>query len=90
MARLIFTEGFVEDVADKVELATKRAQIQAACRLLADFPEMGLPSPRTTLKEAFGEGIRTIPVSPFTVVYEYSAPLETVYVLGLMHGRQVR
>ncbi len=90
MAKLRFAQGFVDDVADKVEHPSKVAQIQAACSLLADFPEMGSPIARDPLRKRYGDSVRTLPASPFVIVYEYHADLDEVRILGLMHGRQVR
>ncbi len=90
MAEARYAEGFVEDVVEKVGQAAKVAQIKAACSLLADFPEMGSPLARASIRSAFGDSVRTLPASPFVIVYEYHRESDEVHVLGLMHGRQVR
>ncbi len=90
MAKVRYAEGFVEDVVEKVEQPAKVAQIRAACNLLADFPEMGSPLVRASIRSTFGASVRTLPASPFVIVYEYLKELDEVRILGLMHAKQVR
>lgn len=89
MARLIYTEGFLEDML-LVELPSKRSQIMETVGLLERFPELGSAHVRTSMAHAFGRGVRKLPVSPFFVVYEYHEAKDEVVILGLMPQRLVR
>lgn len=90
MAKVRLSEGFIEDVVSKVELASKRAQIRAGVDLLGSFPEMGTSDLPASLARKYGAGIRKLSASPFVIVYEYLPDLDEVRVLGLYHERTVR
>ncbi len=89
MARLLYTEQFVSDMA-QIDLASKREQVLDACDRLASFPLMGTADMPLSLLREYGRGIRKLVVRPFTVVYEYVEETDEVHVLGLVYGRAVR
>ncbi len=89
MASLVYTEGFVDDVA-RVELPSKRAEIFHYAAMLADFPEAGSPNVAASVADEFGNGIRKLAVRPFLIVYEYREVDDAVYFLGLVHQKRAR
>ena len=89
MARLVYTEGFVDDVA-RVELPGKRDEIFRYVAMLADFPEAGSPVVAASVADRFGNGVRKLAVRPFLVVYEYRKAEDAVYFLGLVHQKRAR
>lgn len=89
MARLRLAEQFVEDVAT-VYSPRLRNRIVATLKMLASFPESGAPVTSPSLVREFGCMARTCSVSPYVLVYEYSADQDVVDVHGLVPSRIVR
>jgi plasmid stabilization system protein ParE len=86
MPSLIYTEGFVDDMA-QVELASKRQEIFRYTDLLSEFPELGSRNVAKSIVETYGDFVRKLVVKPFLIIYEYHADEDTVYILGLDHQR---
>ncbi|HIW75639.1 MULTISPECIES: type II toxin-antitoxin system RelE/ParE family toxin [Gordonibacter] len=86
MPELIYTEGFVADVA-QIRFESKRNEIKRRVDLLSGFPELGSPNLPRSLVEQYGDTVRKLVVSPFLIVYEYHEDEDTVYLLGLIHQR---
>lgn len=89
MARLVYTEGFVDDLA-RVERASKRDEIFHYAAMLADFPKAGSPNVAASVVEEYGSALRKLAVRPFLVVYEYREDEDAVYFLGLVHQKKAR
>lgn len=87
MARLVFTEGFLQDAA-RVSSPDKLAEIERAVRLLEDFPELGSRNVPRSVEARHGGGLRRLSVPPFVVVYRWLEEDGEVAVLGMMHGRE--
>ncbi len=89
MARLVYTEGFADDVA-RVELTRTREEIFRHVAMLADFPKAGSSNVATSVIDEFGSDIRKLAVRPFLIVYEYREAENVVYLLGLVHQKRAR
>lgn len=90
MAKPIYTEGFVEDLAQSPQAIQRRAQIKAACELLQTFPELGTSTVARSLAKKCGSRIRKLSASPFVIVYEFNPETDEVYFYGLEHERNIR
>lgn len=86
MPELIYTQGFVEDLA-RVQLASKREEIFGHIDLLADFPELGSANVPESIMQSYGIRIRRLAANPFLIIYEYREDEDAVYLLGLDHQR---
>ena len=89
MARLVYTEGFVDDAA-RIELPRKREKLFRHVAMLADFPKAGSPNVAASVVDEFGGGIRKLALRPFLLVYEYREAEDAVYLLGLVHQKRAR
>ena len=89
MARLVYTEGFVDDLA-RIQLSAKRKEIFRYIAMLADFPKAGSTNVAASVVDEFDSGIRKLTVQPFLVVYEYHETEAAVCLLGLVHQKRAR
>ena len=91
-ARLVIAQAASADQTDilidlntvaGLQTATKyRARLRAVYERLADHPASG---PR---RPALGPNIRIGVVTPYIVIYEYTASDDTVTILRIIHGRR--
>lgn len=86
MSELIYTDGFVADVA-QIPFESERDEIKRHVDLLSGFPELGPSTLPRPLVEQYGGTVRKLVVSPFLIVYEYHEDEDAVYLLGLIHQR---
>lgn len=92
MARLIATARFrsdTDDILDYLErLAGSRVaenyghRFRATIDRLVQFPQSGAPRP------ALGQNARIAIVSPYILIYDYTAEDETVVLLRVLHERR--
>ena len=89
MARIIYTNGFIEDLSfvysDKV-----LNDIRKALDAIETFPNIGSSDIPQSVVEDFGSNVRKAIVKPFDLVYEYDEPADTVIVYGLVPFRRAR
>ncbi len=86
MARLIFSDTFVDALAD-VQSERVYQRIITLVSYLEHMPEMGSPDVPEAARRRFGEGARKLVASPFDVLYLYDADRDEVHVDGLVHQR---
>lgn len=86
MSELIYTEGFIADIA-QIRFESKRNEIKRHVDLLSGFPELGASTLPRPLVEQHGTTVRKLVVSPFLIVYEYREEEDVVYLLGLIYQR---
>lgn len=86
-AEVRIADEFVYDIA-AIDSPHVLSEIRTSVELLATNPEMGSPNVRRSLKAAFGEGIRKIPVSTFVIIYRYENGV--VDVLACVYGPRIR
>lgn len=86
-AQLRIADEFVYDLA-AITSPKVLDQIRSAVRLLSRHPEMGSPNVRKSLRKAFGNGLRKLPVSTFVVIYRYEDGI--VDVLACVYGPRIR
>ncbi len=89
MPEILFTEGFLNDIA-QVLLASKRKEIMDAISLLSDMPEIGSSIVPQSIRRKYGKTVRKLVVAPFDVVYEYHAERNEVHILALIHQRMAQ
>lgn len=89
MAEVLFTEGFLEDMA-QVERADKRREIMRVLALLPHTPEIGSRALPPSIRASYGDTVRKLVIAPFDVIYEYHGDKDEVHVLALIHQRQAR
>lgn len=89
MAKMILTEGFVDDLSfvnsDKV-----LDDIRRVLGAIEAFPRIGSTDIPRSIVEAYGPGILKAVVKPFDVVYEYDEGADTVIVYALVPFRRAR
>lgn len=89
MARMVYTEGFLED-ASYVYSPRVQENLASALAAIEAFPRIGSQSIPTSIKERFGDGVLKVVVKPFDLVYEYLEEADTVVVYGLVPFRAAR
>lgn len=85
-ATLRIADEFVEDLA-LIYSGTLLSRIHTVLNQLPQFPDMGSPNVRPSLIQQYGEGIRTLSISSFVLVYRHRD--EVVDVLALIHGPRI-
>lgn len=85
-ATLRIADEFVEDLA-LIYSGTLLNRIHTVLNQLPQFPDMGSPNVRPSLIQQYGEGIRTLSISSFVLVYRHRN--EVVDVLALIHGPRI-
>lgn len=86
MARLLFSDSFVDDLA-QVQSQRVYRRIISLVSYLENMPEMGSPDIPEAARKRYGNGARKLVASPFDVLYVYDAERDEVHVDGLVHQR---
>ena len=86
MASLIITDGFRADLLT-VESDRVFEHILDVVDLLQTVPTMGSLDVPISIRRAFGNGVRKVPIGPFDIVTLYDEGADTVTVAGLVHQR---
>ena len=86
MARLLFSDSFVEDLS-RVQSQRVYRRIVSLVSYLESMPEMGSPDIPAAARRRYGNGARKLVASPFDVLYVYDAEHDEVHVDGLVHQR---
>ncbi len=83
---VVFTNLFAEQL-DEVFSKTAYQKIKRRILTLARFPAIGSPTPRASLIDRFGSGIRISPVAGFVIIYRETD--ESIELLALVFGRTI-
>lgn len=86
MASLRITDGFRTDLL-AVESDRVFNHIMSVVELLQVVPTMGSRNLPASIRRAYGDGARKVPVAPFDVVTLYDEDADVVTVVGLVHQR---
>lgn len=88
MARLVITEGFVDDLA---QVWSKRiaARVRDSLRNLETFPELGSTLLPVGMRRKYGESVRRLTVAPFDIIYEFDSQSDCVSVYALVPCRRI-
>lgn len=89
MARVVFARDFLVN-RSFVSSARQRDRIDEALRSLARMPLMGTTRGHRRSVLAHGTDVRRLIVGPYIIVYRYNKRSDTVRVLDLMYGPNVR
>ena len=89
MPRLIFAERFANDLAAVASPKVERT-IMTALDNIETFPEFGSRLIPSSIRNAFGEGVRKVVVSPFDLLYTYDEATDIAYIEALIHQRAIR
>lgn len=89
MARMIYTDGFVEDLSyvysDRV-----LNDIRKALDAIETFPKIGSTDIPQSVVDMFGSTVLKAIVKPFDLIYEYDEPADVVVVYALVPFRRAR
>lgn len=91
MATLRIADEFNEDLAliySGTLLNRIHTVLNQLLNQLLQFPDMGSPNVRPSLIQQYGEGIRTLSLSSFVLVYRHRD--EVVDVPALIHGPRIQ
>ena len=86
MASLQITDGFRADLL-AVESDRVFDHVMDVVDLLQTVPTMGARDLPESIRRAYGDGARKVPVGPFDVVTIYDEEADVVTVAGLVHQR---
>lgn len=89
MARLLFSQQFVDDVATTYSPRVSD-RLHRALRMLEQFPESGSTSLPASIARQFGPNVRKCVIGPFDLVYRYDQETDTVFIHGLVNQRMAR
>ena len=89
MARMIYTEGFLDDAAC-VYSPKVQADLENALAAIEAFPRIGSADVPSSIREQFGDGVLKAIVKPFDLIYEYLEEADSVVVYGLVPFRAAR
>ena len=89
MARMVYTEGFLDD-ASYIWSSTVQERLERALEAIEAFPLIGSNAIAPSIKEEFGPSVLKVVVKPFDLIYEYDAELDIVIVYGLVHFREAK
>lgn len=89
MARLVITEGFVDDLS-QVWSARVPKRIRESLEILETYPELGSTLLPVRMRKTYGESVRRLTVAPFDVIYEFDRGTDCVYVYALVSCRRMR
>lgn len=89
MARMIYTEGFLDD-ASFIYSPRVKEDLANALRSIESFPRIGSTAVPVSIKEQFGHGVLKVIVKPFDLIYEYDEEADLVVVYGLIPFRAAR
>lgn len=88
MALLVFSDGFVEALAD-IKSDRLRERIVALVANLEDFPRADSPDVRASIKARFGGKVRKIVAGPYDIFYIYDEESDEAHIDALIHQRLV-
>ena len=89
MARLLFSEQFLDDAAT-VRSPRVKERLHGVLHMIERFPESGSAYRRASITDQFGPGVRTCAISPSDLVYRYDRESDTVYLYGLVNQKTAR
>lgn len=89
MARMLFTEGFLDDAATIWSPAVE-AHLKRMLEMLETFPEAGSNNVSDFVRQHFGDNVRKCSVAPFDLIYEYIPEEDVVLVYGLTSQKMAR
>ncbi|BAK43923.1 hypothetical protein [Eggerthella sp. YY7918] len=89
MPRLEFAERFAEDLA-QVASPNVEARIMNAFDNIERFGEFGSSNVPTSIKQAFGDGVRKVVVDPFDLIYTFYPNSDLARIEALIHQRRVK
>lgn len=88
MARIVPTEGFVDDLA-QVWSCRVTAYIRESLEALQTFPRLGAADLPKGIKRTYGDSVRRLSVPPFDLIYEFDEEADSVYVYALVPCRRM-
>lgn len=88
MAKVIFTERFVQDAA-VIWSPRIRENLRSSLESIETFPELGSGLVPQSIKQEFGDNVRKLVVGPFDLVYEYDKDQDHVMIYGLIPQRKI-
>ena len=88
MARLVITEGFVDDLS-QVWLARVSKRIRESLENLETYPELGSALLPVRMRKTYGESVKRLTVAPFDVIYGFDRVTDCVYVYALVSCRKM-
>lgn len=89
MARLVVTEGFVDDLA-QVWSRRIAVRVRDSLRNLESFPELGSTLLPVGMRKKYGDSVRRLTVAPFDIIYEFDKRGDCVSVYALVSCRRIR
>lgn len=89
MARMIYTEGFLDDAA-AIYSPRVRQELLQVLSAIETFPGIGSSAVPTSIQEQYGSGVLKAVIKPFDLVYEYNKEDDIVVVYGLVPFRAAR
>lgn len=87
---IIYTDSFLDDAVDLVELESKEEEIFNAIELILHVPVLGSRNLPSSIIKRFGNTVRKLVVSPFLIIYEIDDQQKRIMVLGLIPERMAR
>ncbi len=88
MARLVITEGFVDDLA-RVWSKRIAMRVRDSLRNLETLPELGSTLLPVGMRRKYGESVRRLTVAPFDIIYEFDRQGDCVNVYALVPCRRI-
>lgn len=88
MARLVVTEGFVDDLS-QVWSARVSKRIRESLENLETYPELWSTLLPVRMRKTYGESVRRLTVAPFDVICEFDRGTDCVYVYALVSCRRM-
>lgn len=89
MARLLFSEQFLDDAAT-IFSPRVSARLHRVLQMIEQFPESGSSRVPASIERQFGPDVRKCAMNPFDLVYRYDRESDTVYLYGLINQRAAR
>ncbi len=91
MARLVITDGFLDDISEASGGVQK--QVWSKLALIQDVPDVGSRIYGTSLKRNYGSCLK-LSVAGFHIIYRRESAEtdydETIFILGLVNQRRIR
>lgn len=88
MNRIIYTDGFLEDML-QVKTQKLEDEIFDTIDLLPHIAIMGSTNLPDSIATRYGSNVRKLPIKPFDVIYEITSDKDFV-VLGMIHQRSAK
>ncbi len=89
MARLVLTEGFVDDLS-QVWSERVASRVRESLEALETFPRLGATDMPKGIKRTYGDSVRRLSVPPFDLIYEFDEKADSVLVYALVPCRRMR